>query len=87
MEELVISHDGELTTTDFTIAEGIGIKHRRVRELIQGNLAGFEEFGGRSQKYAVFQPWAVDVLDGIAAYENPPHGARGETNRQKIVHE
>lgn len=66
MQDLVTTHDGQPMTTSLIIAEGVGNQHKNVRELIEDNLADFEEFGvlrfetakpselgGRPQKYAV----------------------------------
>lgn len=66
MQDLVTTHDGQPMTTSLIIAEGVGNQHKNVRELIEDNLADFEEFGvlrfetakpselgGRPQKFAV----------------------------------
>lgn len=37
--------DGQLTTTSLIVAEGVGLQHKNVRELIEDNIADFEEFG------------------------------------------
>ena len=39
--------DGVPTTTSMRIASGTRVQHKNVLELIRGNLADFEEFGGR----------------------------------------
>ena len=38
-------NDGQLTTTSLIVAEGVGLQHKNVRELIEDNIADFEEFG------------------------------------------
>lgn len=38
--------DGTLTTTSLIVAEGTGVQHKNVLELVRDNLADFEEFGG-----------------------------------------
>lgn len=43
--ELVAMVDGEATTTSLIIAEGTGVQHKNVLELIRNNLNDFNEFG------------------------------------------
>ncbi|WP_433953633.1 phage antirepressor KilAC domain-containing protein [Curtobacterium flaccumfaciens] len=46
MSEVTISrHDDELVVSSETIADGSGVQHKNVLELISANLADFEEFG------------------------------------------
>lgn len=42
----IIQRDGEFVVTSETVANGSGIQHKNVLELIQSNLADFEDFGG-----------------------------------------
>lgn len=76
MSELVTLIDGEAVTTSLAIAEGTGVSHQSVRELIQDRsveLEGFgvlrfetgepSELGGRPQKYALLsEPQATLLL-------------------------
>ena len=41
----IIQHDGEFVVTSETIANGAGVEHRAVLQLIGNNIADFEEFG------------------------------------------
>lgn len=41
----IIQHDGEFVVTSETIANGSGVQHKNVLELIAANIADFEEFG------------------------------------------
>lgn len=41
----IIQHDGEFVVTSETIANGAGVEHRSVLQLIGNNIADFEEFG------------------------------------------
>lgn len=45
-QHLVTLTDGNAVTTSLVIAEGTDVQHKNLRELIQDNLADFEEFGG-----------------------------------------
>lgn len=45
-QHLVTLADGNAVTTSLVIAEGTDVQHKNLRELIQDNLADFEEFGG-----------------------------------------
>ncbi|PZE31798.1 phage antirepressor KilAC domain-containing protein [Curtobacterium sp. MCLR17_042] len=46
MSEVTIRrHDDELVVSSETIADGSGVQHKNVLELISSNLADFEEFG------------------------------------------
>lgn len=42
---VLTSEDGTPTTTSMRVANGTQVQHQNVRELIQDNLADFEEFG------------------------------------------
>lgn len=41
----IIQHGGEFVVTSETIANGAGVEHRAVLQLISNNIADFEEFG------------------------------------------
>ena len=41
----IIQHDGEFVVTSETIANGSGVGHRAVLQLIGNNIADFDEFG------------------------------------------
>lgn len=41
----IIEYDGEFVVTSETVAEGSGVEHRAVLQLIGNNIADFEEFG------------------------------------------
>lgn len=43
---LVAFSDGTAVTTSLVIAEGTGVQHKNVMELVRNNLSDFEEFGG-----------------------------------------
>lgn len=77
MTQLVTLADGNAVTTSLVIAEGTGVQHQSLRELIQDNLADFEEFGvlrfetgkpsegsigGRPVKYAVLNEQHATLL-------------------------
>lgn len=41
----IIQHDGEFVVTSETVANGSGVQHKNVLELISANIADFEDFG------------------------------------------
>lgn len=56
MNSLVSRNDsGELATTSSIVADGTGVQHKNVLELIRKNLADFEEFGGVAFKTQAFE--------------------------------
>lgn len=76
-QPLVTLSGGNAVTTSLVIAEGTGVQHQSLRELIQDNLADFEEFGvvrfetgkpsegsvgGRPVKYAVLNEQHATLL-------------------------
>lgn len=53
--ELVAMVDGEATTTSLIIAEGTGVQHKNILELIRNNLNDFNEFGRVAFKTQPFE--------------------------------
>lgn len=56
--------DGVPTTTSMRIANGTRVQHKNVLELIRGNLADFEEFGG-----VAFETRPFDTAGGMQMRE------------------
>jgi len=45
MNDLVTLHDGDLSTTSIIIAQGTGVQHKNILELVRQYISDLEEFG------------------------------------------